>query len=62
MYQNKATLNTTATANGGSSFTRIYWSSTEVDQNSAWLQYFGNGDQYDIDKHCAYIVRAVRAF
>jgi len=39
-----------------------YWSSTEGSNNSAWLQLFFFGDQYDYDKSNTYYVRAVRAF
>ena len=63
MYLNKATINTTAAANSGSNFSADnYWSSTEYDSNTAWLQYFGNGGQSYYDKSTTYIVRAVRAF
>jgi hypothetical protein len=64
MYQNKATINTTATANGGSNFTdNLYWSSTEIDVNVAWNQFFFNGFQGYNGKNVANnSVRAVRAF
>ncbi len=63
MYQNKATINTTATANSGADFSNIYyWSSTEYDSDRAWLQYFANGGQYDNVKGNTNNVRAVRAF
>jgi hypothetical protein len=63
MYTNKATINTTASANGGSNFsTNFYWSSTEVDLYNAWGQYFGNGNQGYFDKGSTFVVRAVRAF
>ncbi|MDR1507571.1 MAG: DUF1566 domain-containing protein [Treponema sp.] len=39
-----------------------YWSSTQDDTNYAWVQRFGNGDQYYSDKNLTYSVRAVRAF
>ena len=41
-----------------------YWSSTESNNNYAWLQYFDNGKQYDFSssKSNKYKVRAVRAF
>ena len=40
-----------------------YWSSSEFDSNSAWLQYFGNGVQNnDFGKDGKLSVRAVRAF
>jgi len=63
MYRNKATINTTASANGGSNFsTNFYWSSTEYDSNNAWGQFFDNGVQYVGTKDGTYNVRAVRAF
>jgi hypothetical protein len=65
MYQNKATINTTASENGGADFPNsfsYYWSSTEVDSGSVWLQSFSNGDQFYIDKSSTFFVRAVRAF
>jgi hypothetical protein len=64
MYLNKATINTTAAANSGSDFSaNNYWSSTEYDSNTAWVQYFGNGGQGYYDKLNTYVsVRAVRAF
>ena len=53
MYLNKATINTTAAANSGSNFSADnYWSSTEYDRMTAWVQYFGNGSQgYDDKAH-----------
>ena len=39
-----------------------YWSSTELDINSAWIQGFGNGDQDRYNKYSKLSVRAVRAF
>jgi hypothetical protein len=39
-----------------------YWSSTELDSNSAWIQGFVNGDQDRYNKYSKLIVRAVRAF
>ena len=39
-----------------------YWSSTESNNDSAWKQYFNNGQQYSNDKTSRYPVRAVRAF
>ena len=42
MYLNKETINDAALLNGGSKFlTNLYWSSTEIDYNSAWRQNFG---------------------
>lgn len=39
-----------------------YWSATELDNNSAWIQGFGNGDQDRYNKYSKLSVRAVRAF
>ncbi|MSR16348.1 MAG: DUF1566 domain-containing protein [Methylococcaceae bacterium] len=39
-----------------------YWSSTELDINSAWIQGFGNGDQDRYNKYSRLSVRAVRKF
>ena len=49
--QNEPNLNTTS-----------YWSSTEIDYNYAWNQYFGSGYQSFYTKNDTYVVRAVRAF
>ncbi|MEY2948871.1 MAG: hypothetical protein RLZZ248_72, partial [Bacteroidota bacterium] len=64
MYQNRATINATAGANGGSGFANtFYWSSTENDSNDAWDQDFTNGIQSaNIAKYNTSRVRAVRAF
>ncbi len=63
MYQNKATINTTAVANGGSSFdSEYYWSSTEYNFNSAWGHDFDRNDQSNATKSTLYKVRAIRAF
>ena len=63
MYTNKATINTTASANGGSDFAAAsYWSSTEVDISFAWFQIFNNGFQLSYSKDFEIGVRAVRAF
>ena len=64
MYTNRATINTTASANSGSNFTTNYfWSSTEYVSNSAWAQHFGVGRQAIKGKGSTnYSVRAVRDF
>ena len=63
IYQNKATINTTAMANGGSAFiSEYYWSSTEINSSSAWLQHFASGYQGSSNKGNKMKVRAVRAF
>jgi len=64
MYQNKATIDVTALANGGSGFSSAYyWSSTEFTSDLAWRQNFSNGYlDYNGIKYYLGIVRAVRAF
>jgi len=64
MYQNKATIDATAGANGGSSFvSTLYWSSTEYNLFTVWGHYFGTGIQNNEGKHLPLgYVRAVRAF
>ena len=63
MYQNKATIDATALANGGSGFASYgYWSSTEYDNGVAWIRGFFNGVQVGDVKDFNYYVRAVRAF
>ena len=45
IYVNKAAINITAIANGGSGFVNFnwYWSSTEDDNVNTWKQDFGGG-------------------
>jgi len=65
MYQNKATIDVTAIANGGNGFASdYYWSSTEYGNKFrfAWNQDFGNGGQGYGSKDTTYYVRAIRAF
>ena len=63
MYQNKATIDATALANGGSGFaSAFYSSSTEGNNLGAWLQDFSNGNQYLNGKYLTLRVRAIRAF
>ena len=64
MYQNKTTINNTASANAGSDFsTYSYWSSTEDGNNNAWIQNFGYGVQKCYSKYYPNNSgRAVRAF
>ena len=66
MYVNKAAINTTAIANGGSSFTfNRYWSSTDLASppfNRAWGQNFYNDEPFFSNKSYPHFVRAVRAF
>ena len=59
IYINKETLEAVS---GVVAFSNSYWSSTEFDNNVAWLQYFLNGNQYGNNKNNADSVRAVRAF
>ena len=47
------------TAIGGFS-SSWYWSSTESGSTNAWVQHFGNGNQYNRNKTNFYSVRAVR--
>jgi hypothetical protein len=63
MYQNKATINTTARANGGSDFAiSYYWSSSEGNSDDAWMQDFDQGYPINDNKYYVLYVRAVRAF
>jgi len=39
-----------------------FWSSSQYHGSSAWLQNFGNGNQFDYYKGNDYFVRAIRAF
>jgi hypothetical protein len=50
-----------ATHLGGLSF-EYYWSSTEIDNSSAWTYYAQAGGQYFDQKQQLYYVRAIRAF
>jgi hypothetical protein len=59
MYIHKTTLEAVS---GFSAFSNYYWSSAENVYNTAWLQNFYNGDQYNGDKAAPIRVRAVRAF
>ncbi|MCD4691431.1 MAG: DUF1566 domain-containing protein, partial [Calditrichales bacterium] len=67
MYLNKATIDSTAIANGGValdiSYDAFYWSSTENNSNDAWRQSFDSGAlQFSFDKNNVINVRAIRAF
>jgi hypothetical protein len=59
MYIHKTTLEAVS---GFSAFSNFYWSSTEKDNNNAWIQSFINGVQYGSNKDYTSNVRAVRAF
>jgi hypothetical protein len=39
-----------------------YWSSSETDLNTTWIQHFGQGSQFDFYKNSLFRVRAVRHF
>ncbi|MBT3872313.1 MAG: DUF1566 domain-containing protein [Flavobacteriaceae bacterium] len=54
LYLNKAAI--------GGFTANPYWSSTEIDNLSSWLQNFYVGDQINANKYGAAYVRAVRAF
>ncbi len=62
MYQNKAAIDATAGANGGSSFGVYYWSSTEINNDYVWQQIFQGGYHVSVYKISTARVRAVRAF
>jgi hypothetical protein len=59
MYNNKATLQA---ATGFSPFGTQYWCSTELTNNLAWGQDFGDGTQHFYNEHDTLKVRAVRSF
>ena len=63
LASNENTINTTATANGGSNFaaTGRYWSSTEGTSTTTWTYVFGSGSQQNSKVNLNY-VRAIRAF
>lgn len=64
MYDNRASINATATANGGSSFANAYyWSSTDSYGIMAWCQNLsGTGYQVQLGKSLTHYVRAIRSF
>ncbi len=63
MYLNKATIDATALANGGSGFANdFYWGSSEFDSGDARGQNFLNGGLYVGGKFSLFHIRAVRAF
>ena len=62
MFQNKETLNTAISNNGGQIFQNsAYWSSTEIDSEFARAVGFGNGSSPSYYKYSNARVRAVRA-
>ncbi len=71
MYQTRAIIDATATANGGIAFSdgayHEYWSSTEAGAADAWFQNFLDGTQEDSKTHgpsknYGHAVRPIRAF
>jgi len=68
MYLQRAIINATATANGGTAFiadsSTRYWSSSESNGNTSWCKVFGNGTDQGLNKGAAayFQVRVVRAW
>ncbi|MCL2211184.1 MAG: CsgG/HfaB family protein [Treponema sp.] len=64
MYRNlKAKgLGNFVTRGDTTNLTFIYWSSSQSDSGSSWLQSFLNGNQLNYDKEITVSVRAIRAF
>ena len=63
MWLERETINTTASANGGSNFSENnYWSSTEYDNDNAWRRSFKFDNRNYVIKIATSSVRAVRAF
>lgn len=63
LFQQKAMIDSTATANGGRGLaTEWYWSSSEDFNFFACGQFFGDDDQGNFSKDLVNRVRAVRAF
>ncbi|MBL4706450.1 MAG: DUF1566 domain-containing protein [Flavobacteriales bacterium] len=64
MYNNMAAINTTATANGGTTFDEsvLYWTSTQHDADKAFDIYFLNGLTDSTLKLNYFSVRAARSF
>ncbi|MBR9853924.1 MAG: DUF1566 domain-containing protein [Algicola sp.] len=66
MYANKAIIDATATANGGTAFpaSMFYWSSSESNSDTAWAVYFdtGSGGGYNKGASANFRVRVVREF
>ena len=63
MHISRATIDTTASANGGSNFSNnAYWCSLEIDNDEAWVRSVNNGASLGYDKSNNFYVRAVRAF
>ena len=69
MYLQKAIINTTAIANGGTAFidsnlSTRYWSSSESNGNTAWCKYFATGIDAGLNKGAGafFQARVVRAW
>ena len=62
MYQNIGPGNNLGLGNIGGFANSFYWSSTEVDGYTAWVQNFIDGNKSMIDKTLNHNVRAARAF
>jgi hypothetical protein len=62
MYENIGQGNALGLGNVGNFSNSSYWSSTELDNFSAWNQSFFNGVQFNANKAIPNYVRAVRAF
>jgi hypothetical protein len=63
MNSNRATVTTTAEANGGGDLSKTYWSSSEENSDKAWRQYVGRRtNRYTEYKAISLGVRAIRAF
>ena len=64
IYDNRTTINPSATTNGGESLGGVYWSSTEDSAASsvAWTKSFINSGRWSVIKSNSNTVRAIRAF
>ena len=62
MYRNIGQGNALGLGNVGGFANNRYWSSTEYDNNYAWIQFFDNGNQGGTNKNFFNLVRSVRAF
>jgi hypothetical protein len=62
MFENIGQGNALGLGNIGGFVNYFYWSSTENDNDNAWLQYFNGGGQVNYFKDFTFYVRAVRAF